>query len=238
MKSITGWLFFSALLPLPGLSQQQLSGKVRAKSTNEILAGVTVGNYHLHQHNTSDMGGNYRIKARPGDTLIFSSAGYHPDSLIVTQAMFTAGYDVYLDPNVVSMPSVKISETNNYQLDSIERYREYAWLLDKIHPVKLWNEKRRGDAPGLSFSPIGYFSKAESGKRRLKRRLKQEEEDHYIDYKFPRVRVAMFTGLKGDSLDRFMIKYRPSYKFCRTANAMDILLYINDKLVLYRKAST
>jgi hypothetical protein len=32
-----------------------------------------------------------------------------------------------------------------------------------------------------------------------------------------------------------MIRYRPTYKFCRTANTMDMLLYINDKLVAFRK---
>ncbi len=235
MKGATGWLFILFLIPVAGQSQQWLSGKVRAKNSNEILVGVTVSNNNLHQYNRSDMGGNYRIRVRPGDTLVFSSAGYQSDSLLVSQDMFSPENDVYLDAHVVAMASVKITETNNYQLDSMERRAEYAWLLDKIHPVKLWNEKRRGDAPGLSFSPIGYYSKGEVNKRRLKKRLRQEEQDYYIDYKFPRAKIAMLTGLKGDSLARFMIKYRPSYKFCRSASAMDLLLYINDSLVLYRK---
>jgi hypothetical protein len=69
----------------------------------------------------------------------------------------------------------------------------------------------------------------------LKKRLRQEEEDYYIDNKFPRTKVAQLTGLRGDSLQQFMIRYRPTYQWCRTANAMDVLLYINDNLVLFRK---
>ena len=250
MNTTTGWLFISILIPATALAQQQprpprqtqiqthLSGKIRLQSSNDILAGVTVSNRALGQHNISDMGGNYRIPVRPGDTLIFSSAGYLTDTLLVSQDMLTADYTVFLHEKVVALPSVKVTETNSYQLDSLQRHEDYSWLLDKKHPVKLWNEKRPGDGPGLSFSPIGYYSKGEVNKRRLKKRLRQEEEDYYVDFKFPRAKVAMLTGLRGDSLQMFMIRFRPSYKWCRTANTMDILLYINDKLVLFRKGAS
>jgi len=240
MKGMTSWL--SLLIPLSTLAQThpspsqppQLTGKMRSKNTNEIISDVTISNATLGKHNISDLGGNYRITARPGDTLIFSSAGYHPDTLLITPSMLNTETTIYLAENVVAMPSIKVTESN-YQKDSIQRREEYAWLLNKKHPVKLWNEKRAGDAPGLNFSPIGYYSKEEVRKRRLKKRLLQQEEDYYIDSKFSRARVAALTGLKGDSLNQFLIRYRPGYKWCRSANAEDILLYINDKLVLYRK---
>jgi hypothetical protein len=250
MNATTGWLFFWLLAPAAAMSQQtptsaqssvvpaHLTGKVRLQSSNEILAGVTVSNRGLGQHNISDMGGNYRIVARPGDTLVFTSAGYLNDTLLISQDMLAADYTVYLNEKVVALPAVKVTETNTYELDSLQRHEDYAWLLDKKHPVKLMNEKRPGDDPGLSFSPIGYYSKGEVAKRRLKRRLKQEEEDYYVDFKFPRAKVSLLTGLRGDSLDMFMIRFRPSYQWCRTANTMDILLYINDHLVLFRKGSS
>lgn len=219
-------------------SRVYLSGKIRLQSSNEILAGVTVSNRHLGQHNISDLGGNYRIAVRPGDTLIITSAGYLNDTLPVSQDMLASEYTVYLHEKVVALPAVKVTENSSYQLDSLQRHEDYAWLLDKKHPVKLWNEKRPGDAPGFSFSPIGYYSKGEVGKRRLKKRLKQEEEDYYVDYRFPRAKVSMLTGLRGDSLDMFMLRFRPTYQWCRAANTMDILLYINDKLVLFRKGSS
>lgn len=246
MNATDGWLFLAslipaaafALVPATGFSQQHVSGRIRLQSTNEILAGVTVSNRSLGEHNISDMGGNYRIAARPGDTLIVSSAGYLTDTLLVGGSMLDSDYTVYLHEKIVALPAVKVTETNSYQLDSLERHDEYAWLLDKKHPVKLWNEKRPGDAPGLSFSPIGYYSKGEVRKRRLKKRLRQEEEDYYVDFRFPRAKVAALTGLRGDSLQMFMIRFRPSYKWCRTANTMDILLYINDKLMLFRKGAS
>ena len=237
---MTPW--FTLLFPLAALSQQQtqlaqplrLSGKVRTRGANEIIAGVTISNRSLGIHNLSDLGGNYRINARPGDTLILSSAGYHSDSIVVSSSMLAAETTLYLRENVVTLPSVKVTETA-YQQDSAQRREEYAWLLNKNHPVKLWNEKRQGDAPGFNFSPIGYFSKEEVRKRRLKKRLDQQERDYYIDSKFPRTRIAILTGLKGDSLDLFMVRYRPTYAVCRAMTGEDMLLYINDKMVLFRK---
>lgn len=97
------------------------------------------------------------------------------------------------------------------------------------------NEKRTADAPGFNFSPIGFFSKKEKQKRKLKQRIKDEDENEYIDARFPRSRIAILSKLPEDSLQQFMLFYRPSYQFCRNTNSQDMLLYINDKLILFRK---
>jgi len=149
--------------------------------------------------------------------------------------MFDENFLVSLWPNVMRLQSVEVDESRNYQLDSMQRREEYSFILDKKHPVKLWNEKRSADGPGFSFSPIGYFSKKEKEKRRLKKKLQQEEEDYYVDSRFPVARVAQLTRLTGDSLRLFIYRYRPSYQFCRGATNQDIFLYINDKLKLFRK---
>jgi hypothetical protein len=220
-----------------GFSQQDLTGRIIKKGSTEILTGVTIINLSQKKGNISDMGGNYKIPALTGDTIIFSSAGYQRDTLIVSSYMFAESWLVDLNPSIAVLPSANVDEISNYQIDSLKRRDEYRFLLDKKHPIKFMNEKTPGDAPGLNFSPIDFYSKGERNKRRLKKRLKQEEEDHYIDYKFPPVRVAQLTRLVGDSLQLFLRLYRPTYKFCRKANSEDILLYINDKLVLFRRGN-
>jgi len=229
-------LIFIAFCP-GGYAQQFLSGKVEKRGTTEIIIGANILNLKQGKHNVSDMGGNYRIAVRLGDTVIFSSAGFQPDTTVVAGYMLEEDYLVALRPNVVALQAVTVDESRNYQLDSMQRREDYRFILDKKHPVKLWNEKRAADGPGLNFSPIGFYSKREREKRRLKRRLKQEEEDYYIDSKFPIARVAQLTRLQGDSLRVFMYRYRPSYQFCRGATSQDIFLYINDKVRLFRKGA-
>lgn len=218
-----------------GSAQQDLMGKVLKKGGREPLLGVTLLNARTRKYNVSDIGGNYRIPAAPGDTIFFSSAGYLPDTLIAAPYMFAESFLVFLDPHIVTLSSVTVDEADNYQMDSIKRREEYRYILDRKHPVKLWNEKRAADDPGLSFSPIGYFSTRERRKRKLKKRLMEEEQDYYIDSKFPAARVAQLTRLSGDSLRLFLVKFRPSYTFCRKASYQDMLLYINDKLSLFRR---
>jgi hypothetical protein len=218
-----------------GFTQSTLNGKIYKKGSPEILIDVNITNLSRNKFNVSDLGGNYRIPAIPGDTLVFSSAGYLPDTVIVIASMLEDVYPVYLTPHLVSLPSVRVGERSNYQIDSLQRRNDYANVYNKKHPVKLWNEKRPGDAPGLNFSPLGFFSKTEKQKRRLKKRLATEEINYYIDSRFSPDRVSRLTRLSGDSLRLFMTRYRPSYKFCRTASNMDMLLYINDKLLLFKR---
>lgn len=222
-------------IPSIVIAQQELYGKVVKRGGTEILPGVTIKNASRQKYNQSDMGGNFKISAKTGDTLLFTSAGYRPDTVIVAQYMFSEEFLVPLTPNIVTLARVEVDEMSRYQSDSIKRREDYGFILDKKHPVSLLNEKRAADAPGLSFSPIGYFSTGEKQKRRLKERLEKQEKEYYIDYKFSPGRVAQLTGLKDDSLHTFLLRYRPSYKFCRNASSKDMLLYINDKLKLYKQ---
>ena len=123
----------------------QLTGKIFRKGSMEVLSGINVKNSTAKKYNTSDMGGNYIVQAQPGDTIIFSSAGYRADTLVANNEVFARGYDVYLAVNVVTLAAVEIDPLGKYLADSIRRREEYAFILDKKHPVKLMNEKRAAD---------------------------------------------------------------------------------------------
>lgn len=224
-------------------SQQQpavyLYGHVRKRSGTDPLQSVTVRNINQQKNNRSDLGGNYKIPAAKGDTLIFSSAGYIPDTTIVNTWMFQeqGGYTVYMKPNLVTLPSYTVDESSNYTRDSLERVEAYGWINDKnkVHKEKLVGGKRFSDGVGLSLSPIAYFSAKETQRRRFRKKLKTDEKEYYIDYKFGRPYVARITGLHGDSLQTFMIHFRPRYEFCRRASQDDMLNYINECMKKFKQ---
>ena len=196
-------------------------------------------NHTQKRTNISDAGGNYKIPASPGDTITFSSAGYKPDTAFVSSWMFEEkeGYLVALEPNLVELPTVRVGDISSYRLNSLKRREEYAWLYP-VHRRRLVGSESVADGVGVIISPNDYFSKKETQKRRLRKRLKQQEIDHYIDFRFPAAYVSRVTGLHDDSLQLFLYRYRPSYEFCRTASNGDILLYINDKLKKFHKSDT
>jgi hypothetical protein len=233
LKALLSNLAILVLLSTQAVSQQVLTGKVRQKNTDAILASVTVVNHTQRKYNVSDAGGNYRIVASPGDTLTFSSAGYHADTTVVgAELQGKDGYIVYLEPNMVELPSVLIGQLSNYQLDSMQRKEDYAWL-DQAHKVRLAGDQTPTDGVGIGLSPVSYFSREEKNRRQLRQKVKSEERDFYIDSRFPPSYVSMVTGLKGDSLQTFLSTYRPSYRFARNASNEDMLLYINEKLMVF-----
>jgi hypothetical protein len=223
-------LFFSS----EGFAQQTLGGKIHKKGSSELLMSVTVENLSSHRFNESDIGGNYRIAAQQGDSVIFSSTAYRPDTLIVSAFMLAEGFDIYLQPHVETLAAVRVGSLSNYQIDSIERWKDYDWVAPK-QKVKLVDRTREaGDGVGISFSPQ-FKTHEDKEKARLKKRLDEEEQEFYIDFRFSREYVVRLTHFQGDSLQTFMKDYRPTYGFCREATSQDMLLYVNDSMKKFKK---
>lgn len=228
--------FVFLALSLPAAAQQFLSGKIKQRSGTEVLPSVSVINISQKKTNISDQGGNYRIPAKNGDTVVFSSAGYKPDTAFVRDWMFAEkdGLLIAMEPNAKMLAAVRVSDAANYQKDSLQRREEYAWVYP-THRRRLIGSETPSGGVGVIISPMDYFGSRETQRRRLRRRLKQEEIDYYIDFRFPPAYVERVTGLHSDSLRSFLRLYRPSYQFCRASSNEDILLYINDKVKVFRK---
>jgi len=62
-----------------------------------------------------------------------------------------------------------------------------------------------------------------------------EEQDKYVDHRFARSVVLKITHLEGDELDSFMMRYRPSYAFCKKATDYDLYDYIKLAFSEYTK---
>jgi len=233
MRFIYPLILMFVLICFADIIQAQLvvRGKLFNRDSKELLVAVTVRNTTQNRFNQSDLGGNYRIPARENDTLVFSSAGFLTDTFIVDHQLLDSNFQVYMRPHVVTLSSVHVGQLNNYQIDSVNRREDYADFYKRKF-VKLKPGGDTHEGLGVSISPITYFSDKEKQARRLKKRLEEEDEDSYIDYKFPRSLVVKLTGLKGDSLWAFMLQFRPTYTYCRTASQQEMLVYINDS---YRK---
>jgi hypothetical protein len=213
-------------------AQGQISGNIRSDS--EILVSATIRNISRHKINISDLGGNYKISAGNGDTLIFSHLGYNSDTIVVKSMMFDERLPIELKMKISYLRSVDVDEMAKYRLDSLSRREDYDYIINGKNAKPLWDNKLSGDGRGVNFSPIGHWSSNEKQKRKLKERLERDDKEEFIYYKFSR-RVPRVTGLNGDSLITFINKYKPTYDYCLRATSLDMLVYINDKLVLFKK---
>jgi hypothetical protein len=224
------YLFYSFVLLLglvrTGNAQQFLTGKVYVKGSSDTLISVSIHNITAQRYDLSDEDGSYRIQVMPGDHVAFSSVGHKPDTITVTASMMTASYPVFLEIKAQTLQAARV-EFTNYQLDSMDRRKEYAWVYDHGQESKLEHE-RKSDGVGVTMNIFRNTSSAAKQRERLQKRLSKEEQDYYVDFRYNKDYVGKITHLKGDSLKTFMQKFRPSYDYCRKAATVDILVYIND----------
>ena len=233
MRTVTYCCCLLLLFSCEGFSQQSFMGKIHKKGSSDLLTSVSIQNYSRKKYNLSDLGGNFRIQAGQGDTVLFTSAGYKPDTVVVSAYMLAEPFDIYMEPHVVTLAAVQVGSMSNYQMDSIERWKDYEWVLPKAK-IKLMDRERHGDGVGISLSPQIHTDE-DRQKARLKKRLDEEEQDFYVNFRFSREYVVRLTRFQGDSLQQFMKIYRPTYAFCRDASSQDMLLYVNDSMKKFKK---
>jgi hypothetical protein len=235
MRYVIFSLSLCLLFSLRGWSQQFLTGKIYKKNSTETLLSVSIHNITGNRYDLSEEDGSYHIQAAPGDHISFSSVGYRADTITVTASLLTAAYPVYLDIRPQELQAVRVGEFNNYQLDSMDRRKEYAWVYDHENTPHVARDRQGADGVGVTMNIFRNTSSAAKQRIRLSKRLEKEEEDYYVDFRYNESYVTKITHLKGDSLKEFMRRYRPSYDYCRKAANVDILVYINDSYKQYMK---
>jgi len=131
------------------------------------------------------------------------------------------------------MPTVKVeSRYNKYQLDSIERKRDF----DQMRGTSLHAVSGPSSGFGISINLDRFFKKKYRNKKKEERRFGNSEETAYINYRFSPHFVASYTGLKGNQLRDFMYQYTPTYQWLRQhLSNEEVIYYISDKLKIYRK---
>jgi hypothetical protein len=60
----------------------------------------------------------------------------------------------------------------------------------------------------------------------LQKRLIEDEQTKYVDYRFNKAFVKKLTNLSGEPLNAFMKKYRPPYDFVVLTNELELGFYI------------
>ncbi|HXO74578.1 MAG TPA: hypothetical protein VN824_05090, partial [Puia sp.] len=145
MRYITyPFVIFLLLSSIKGSAQQFLTGKIYKKNSTEALISVSIHNISAQRYDLSEENGSYRIQVVPGDHVSFSSVGYIADTVTVTASMLTADFPVYLDVRAQTLKAVRVGEFSNYQLDSMDRKKEYAWVYEHDNTPRV-DHNRKGD---------------------------------------------------------------------------------------------
>jgi hypothetical protein len=188
---------------------------------------------------TTDSNGNYVIVLTLKDSLWFSYLGRSTARFAVSAINYSSGFDIALHVDPVTLKEVRVMP-RDYRVDSLQNRQDYAKIFNYRKPgVRLSSTGAPVDGPTAGFDLDQLIEIFQFQKKRemlaFQHRLVDEEHDKFVDHRFSRSVVLKITHLEGDELDSFMVRYRPSYDFCKRATDYDLLDYIKLAFKEYQK---
>lgn len=240
-KLVSIFLLFVAATALAQQKKQgyiTISGAVYDISARLPIEAVAVlstsGNGTL-----TDSLGKYSITVRWTDSIWFSMLGKTTMKYPVDTIQNPEQFNIMIHVKVGDLPEVRV-RSRNYRLDSIENRREYAKYFNFKKPTlslsKNPNFNPGGVSVGLDLQEIIniFRFKRNRSLAALQKRLIQQEQDKYIDYRFNKSFVRKLTKLQQPELDSFMNVYRPDYEVLKTLNDIEFGYTIQKNFAQYK----
>jgi hypothetical protein len=117
----------------------------------------------------------------------------------------------------------------NYHLDSIANREEYAKVFNYKKPgLGIVAPTTQNAAVGVDLDQLIDVFNFQKNRRMaaFRDRLIAEEKEKYIEHRFNRALVIRLTQLRGDDLDTFMVRYKPSLVLIESATDYELQTYI------------
>ncbi|MFT4204612.1 MAG: hypothetical protein QM610_11970 [Chitinophagaceae bacterium] len=215
-------------------NEQKLYGIVKDSLMLTPISGVSIHNVTAKKYSSTGEAGIFQVMVQEGDTLRYHVPGYLSGYYLVPNKKLRMDtVELWLRPMVhEDLPGVYVSSYTykNYQADSTERMKEFGENVGFKTPT--FSQSNSGAGLGIGLDAL--FGKKNKQKKKAFEVFKDEEKQRYIDFRFNKVLVHGYSGLKGARLQEFMHKYRPTYEWLRENPDTEALkYYINDRLKLY-----
>lgn len=231
-------LIFIVLLPNLLIAQIKIKGTVYDKSKINFVEDVKVlstgGEFVL-----TDSLGNYEINADYKDSLSFIHNGKATMQFAVNSIPDKNHFDISLQLSIPSrytyLKEVRVY-SKSYRQDSAENRREYAKIFNFEKP-RIESSLGTDGMAGADLDQIFNMFKFRRNKslKALQTIMIGLEEDKYVTYKFSKANVRRITGLTGDLLDTFLVKYRPNYYFIKDKSDLEFNEYVLQQFYQYQR---
>lgn len=222
-------------------AQLTIGGTVFDSSKRNYVANVQVQSTGGKATQTDTMG-RYKIEVSEQDSLAFVYKNKATQKFAVKDIANTGQFDISLGIRVQAKDGYRTLKevvvfARSYREDSAENRQTYADVFNYTKPT-IRTSISPGGAVGADLDEIINMFRFARNKRlkAFRTRLEQQEQDRYVDYRFNKNFVRRITGLEGDDLDIFMLRYRPGYEFTRIADDVTFNNYILNSSYTYKAA--
>ena len=209
-------LIFVVLFPLNLFAQIKIKGTVYDKSKINVVENVQVLSTG-GQMTFTDSAGNYEISTEFQDSLSFVFGGKATMNFAVNNIIDKNHFDISLQ---LVVPSAKtyLQEvrlySKSYRQDSLENREEYEKIFNFEKPGLSSTIGADGVAGADLDELINVFRfRRNKSLTALRKIMIGLEQDKYVNYRFSKKNIGRITGLKGELLDSFIVKYKPGYYF-------------------------
>lgn len=222
----TFFLLFTAMA-LPALAQV-IKGEVADRETGKAVDGVTILNIHTTLAVITGETGSFIIAASSDQLLEFRKPGYQVARVRIPKGIVPPYFKILMQPGYKTEREVLAGGKGSYRDDSIRFHELYKHELD--FP--------RLSAFGSIQHPFSALSKRNREIWKFQESFTATEREKYVDRTFNAQLVSRFTGLSGDSLNYYMVRYRPTYEALREMNDYTFFNYIKRTVHSYRNRVT
>jgi hypothetical protein len=232
-RRVLALALISIFLYAKGWGQSIVSGSVLDSTKLVPVKGVRV-------HSTggsisyTDSVGHYRILVNPNDSIYFVFRNKSTVRFPVNKIDFPGQFDISLQIRVYDKYKVMqevVVFGKNYRTDSLRNREEYAPVFNYEKPgIGSVSSATPGGVVGMdvdAFINMFRFRKKKS-MLSFQRRLVEEEQEKYVNYRFSKKIVKQLTKLESPAIDSFMVWYRPPYEFAAHTTDVEFYQYIID----------
>jgi hypothetical protein len=222
-------LFFSIAISVQVQGQLVVSGTVVDSSKRNYVENVKVESTNGNITRTDSMG-RYKIAVTEKDSLTFIYQNKPTQKFAVKDIASITQFDISLGVNVKGgyrMLKEVVVFARSYREDSMENRQTYADAYN-FHKPTLKTSISPSGAVGADVDEIINMFRFKRNKhlKVFQARLEQQEQDHFVSYRFNKNFVRRITGLQGTELDSFMVQYLPTYEFASTSDEVTFNNYI------------
>lgn len=186
----------------------------------------------------TDSAGVYHIKVNQGDSISFFYKDKSTLNFAVNTIAETNAFDVSLSVRAKERykPLKEIYVFSSYKKDSLENRITYNKTFNYNKPT-LRSTYTPGYTAGLDVNELINIFRFRRNKHELQfqKRLLQEEEDKYVNYRFNARLIKRVTGFSGDTLTRYMAEYKPDYEFITGVTEVEYYEYILSTAATFKR---
>lgn len=210
-------------------AQIVISGTVYDSTKLYVVPGVNVSCTSGFVTTTDSLGA-YHIKVSKADSISFFYKGKStvkfPVETIGNYNSFDISLRVRINDKYKLLKGVTVF-ADTYRRDSIENRMSYSKIFNLENPT-IRSNYEPGAAAGLDLDELIGIFQFKKNKQNLafRKRLVEEEEDRYVNYRFSSKVINRIAGLSGDTLTKYKKLYRPSYLFVVSSTLAQFYQYI------------